>query len=167
MAVEIERKFLASRAAVPAGRRGVRIRQIYLPLKQGSVMRVRLAGPRAWLAVKRQPHGCSRIEIETPIPAVLARELFRSLKGSAPVVKRRYRRRYRGRVWEIDVFEGNNRGLIVAEVELKRADEPVTPPPWVGAEVTGDRRFANVALAARPFSRWSVAERMAVRRARC
>lgn len=147
---------------MPAGRRGVRIRQVYMPLEGGGVLRVRLAGGRAWIAVKRDRRGCARTELEAPIPADLGRELFRSLRASAPVEKRRYRRRYGGRWWEVDVFEGDNGGLIVAEVELDRVGEAVKLPPWVGAEVTGDPRFANAALAVHPFRRWPAAERRAV-----
>ncbi len=164
MAVEIERKFLADRAAVPAGRRGVPIRQVYVGLGGGGVLRVRLAGGRAWIAVKRNRRGNVRTELEARIPAELGRELLRSLRASAPVEKRRYRRWYGGRWWEVDVFEGDNRGLIVAEVELDRVGEVVQLPPWVGLEVTEDPRFANAALAVRPFRRWPAAERAAVRR---
>lgn len=168
MTVEIERKFLADHSAVPSGQRGVRIWQVYMSLANGGVLRVRRAGDRAWIAVKRHRRGAARTELEAPMPIALARELMRSLRLSRPVTKRRYRRRYAGRLWEVDVFEGENRGLIIAEVELERMNASVALPPWVGEEVTGDRRFANASLADRPFQRWSAAERAAVlRRARC
>ncbi|MCX7818509.1 MAG: adenylate cyclase [Kiritimatiellae bacterium] len=162
MPVEIERKFVARPTAVPMRARPLRIRQVYLWLKSGGIARVRMAGGRAWLAVKRDRRGPARTEIEAEIPVELGRELLGLAAASAPVVKRRYRRRYRGRQWEVDVFEGANRGLILAEVELRRASDAVALPPWVVREVTLDPRFANVSLAVRPFGQWPAAERRAV-----
>ena len=56
--------------------------------------------------------------------------------------------------WEIDVFEGDNEGLVIAEVELESEDEPFDVPEWIGAEVTDDPRYFNANLVANPFSRW-------------
>ena len=59
-----------------------------------------------------------------------------------------------GREFEVDVFLGENEGLVIAEVELESEDADVSLPSWVGREVTGDARFYNASLVARPFSRW-------------
>ena len=70
------------------------------------------------------------------------------------IEKTRYRIAHGGLTWEVDVFEGENAGLVVAEVELPAADTPVDIPAWAGDEVTGDRRYYNANLVARPFTRW-------------
>ena len=64
-----------------------------------------------------------------------------------------------GHTWEVDVFHGANEGLILAEIELSREDEPFDRPAWLGEEVTGDRRYYNSMLTKRPFSEWSLTER--------
>ena len=58
-------------------------------------------------------------------------------------------------VWEIDVFHGDNEGLIVAEVELEAVDQEVALPDWIGAEVSADPRYFNSSLVAHPFSSWA------------
>lgn len=162
MPLEIERKFLAAPSAA-RGRRGRTLRQAYFTLARGDGGgRVRLDGSRAWLTIKTGRRGIARREIESPIRRAMARELLRTLCVTARVQKRRYERRYDGRRWEIDVFEGANRGLVMAEIELRRANERIRLPPWVGKEVTHDPRFNNSALARRPFGSWSAAEKAAV-----
>ena len=74
---------------------------------------------------------------------------------SGPLVeKTRYEIEWAGRVWEIDVFAGDNEGLVVAEVELASEDEPVEIPPWVGEEVSGDPRYYNANLVDDPYCNW-------------
>jgi len=68
--------------------------------------------------------------------------------------KTRYRRQYQGHEWEIDVFHGDNSGLVIAEVELEKEDQTIVLPDWVGEEVTGDPRYYNANLIAEPFSGW-------------
>jgi len=160
MNVEIERKYLVRTDRLPRMRGGVAIRQAYFPVR-GGVGRVRIAGRRAWLTVKGPSRGLVRREIESAVTPNLARELLRALCGPAVIVKTRHRVRFAGRTWEIDIFGGANRGLVLAEVELERASARVTEPPWVGPEVSADRRFANSALATRPFRAWPDAERAA------
>ena len=70
------------------------------------------------------------------------------------IEKTRYRVSHEGLVWEIDEFERDNRGLIIAEVELKDETQSVTLPGWIGQEVTGDPRYFNANLVANPFSQW-------------
>ena len=70
------------------------------------------------------------------------------------VEKTRHRVNFAGRTWEVDVFSGANRGLVLAEVEIEAPDAHVMLPPWLGAEVTDDHRYANANLAVRPFTTW-------------
>jgi CYTH domain-containing protein len=70
------------------------------------------------------------------------------------IEKVRYREPWGGHTWEVDVFEGENAGLIVAEIELPSADTPFSKPPWIGAEVSADPRYFNAALIQHPYSEW-------------
>jgi len=151
---EIERKFLVAgndwRAAVVAADE---LCQGYLCTDPDRTVRVRLAGDRAWLTIKGRAHSATRAEYEFPIPATDARELLTMCRSSL-VEKTRHRVSFAGRIWEVDVFVGANGGLVLAEVELDAPDDVVTRPPWLGAEVTDDHRYANANLAARPFTTW-------------
>lgn len=153
MGVEIERKFLVH-GAPWEGVAGRPLVQGYLAEQDGVVVRVRVDGPGGWLTVKGPTKGASRVEVEAPIPLDEARQLL-ALCGPRVVSKARHEVEVQGHVWEIDVFDGLNAGLVVAEVELDRPDEPFVRPSWLGAEVTDDGRYTNVRLADAPFSSWS------------
>jgi adenylate cyclase len=151
MGVEIERKFLVRGDGWKQGR-GVLLRQGYLSSVPERTVRVRLEGRRGTLTVKGLTRGSTRLEFEYSIPAADARAL---LKLCAPPLLEKTRRRVRfgGRVWDVDEFHGDHAGLVVAEVELPRADAKVVLPPWAGKEVTGDARYYNANLARRPWRR--------------
>jgi len=153
--VEIERKFLVADPTVVGGLAGVHISQGYLLDDPTSVVRVRVAGDRGYLTVKGPPTGLSRPEFEYEIPVDDATTMLATLKRGMAVDKVRYRLPIGSLTWEIDVFEGPNAGLIVAEVELTDENEAVPTPGWLGAEVTADPRYLNVNLATHPFSEWS------------
>jgi adenylate cyclase len=80
--------------------------------------------------------------------------MFAELAVSAPIEKVRFRVREGDHVWDLDVFAGENAGLVMAEVELAAEDEVFTMPDWAGEEVTGDPRYYNVNLARNPFRNW-------------
>lgn len=164
MSLEIERKYLVRTDRLPRLRGGTPMRQCYFPVKSG-VGRVRISGRTAYLTLKGRTRGLARTEIECSIPLPLARALMEGLCSPDTVIKTRHRVRFAGRVWEIDRFGGANRGLVMAEVELPRSDARVVEPPWVGPEVSLDRRFANSALAVNPFQSWTKEDRDAVRAA--
>jgi CYTH domain-containing protein len=153
MASEIERKFLIADDSWRDGTAGVRIAQGYLSLDPDRTVRVRLAGDNAWLTIKGRSEGITRAEFEYAIPKDDARMLLEMCLPSV-IDKTRHEVSYGGLLWEIDVFHGDNEGLVVAEVEL--ADESVSPelPPWAGAEVSSDARYFNSCLAALPYARW-------------
>jgi CYTH domain-containing protein len=155
MATEIERKFLVAGDAWRDGTAGVRIAQGYLSLDPDRTVRVRVAGQNAWLTIKGRTVGIVRSEFEYPIPQEDARALLGMCLPSV-VDKTRYGRSFAGHLWEIDVFHGDNEGLILAEVEL--ADEADSPllPPWIGAEVSSDPRYYNSALAVHPYQEWPI-----------
>lgn len=156
MKQEIERKFLvrsdAWRVASVSARR---MRQGYLCLDPGRTVRVRLAGEEAWLTIKGLGTGAARPEYEYPIPPADARVLLDALCLPGQIDKTRHCIPYGGLVFEVDVFHGENEGLVLAEVELPATDTVVEQPEWLGEEVTGDERYFNAYLARHPFRTWS------------
>ncbi len=152
MAVEIERKFLVA-SEWPKPKRGVLCVQGYLQSEKRCSIRVRTMGAKAFLTIKSAAKGLARQEFEYPIPPGDARALLR-LCERAPVRKIRYEVRYRGGLWEIDEFLGDNRGLVVAEIELSSERQKIARPPWVGEEVSDDARYLNAALYRKPYRRW-------------
>lgn len=153
MAAEIERKFRVIQDSWDNGTPGVRLSQGYLSQDPDRTVRVRIAGETAWITVKGRSQGITRAEFEYEIPLDDARELL-ALCLPTLIDKTRHRVVFGGHAWEVDVFHGENAGLIVAEVEL--ADTAISPeiPPWAGAEVSSDARYFNSCLAVKPYSKW-------------
>ena len=152
MATEIERKFLVKSDAWRAEATSqVSMRQNYMATDP--TVRVRLTGEGGFLTVKGKSRGFSRAEYEYPIPAADAAEMLDTLCSGYEIEKIRYRVPYHGKTWEIDVFDGVNAGLVVAEIELESEEESFDLPPWIGEEVTGQRKFSNSALARVPWTR--------------
>lgn len=153
MAIEIERKFLLRNDAWRAeAQRSVRMVQAYLGGERCSV-RVRIEGEAAFLNLKSKALGARRMEFEYAVPMVDAEQMLAAF-GGAQVAKTRHYVVRGAHTFEIDVFSGDNAGLVVAEVELGAVDEAFERPDWLGAEVTDDPRYYNVALARAPFSTW-------------
>lgn len=150
MAIEIERKFIVIddrwRAASASSQR---YRQGYLAHSSRGAVRVRRAGDRAFITVKGNREGISRPEYEYPIPVDDAEAMLETLCKKPLLEKTRHRVPHEGLVWEVDVYCGAAQGLVVAEVELQRADQPVILPVWVGLEVTQDPFYSNAAIAGR------------------
>ncbi len=154
MPVEIERKFLVTDTAWrSAADSGTALKQGYIPA-QGATVRVRIAGTRGFITIKGKTIGLSRSEYEYEIPFADAREMLCALCRQPVISKVRYRVPYKGHIWEIDVFEDANEGLIVAEIELGSPEESFALPPWIGTEVTQDSRYRNSRLAEHPFTQW-------------
>ena len=155
MATEIERKFLTRDDSWHDGSHGIRISQGYLSQDPDRTVRVRIAGENAWLTIKGRTEGMRRAEFEYEIPSDDARALLELCLRSV-IDKTRYRISHSGHVWEVDVFHGDNAGLVIAEVEL--TDDSVSPelPSWVGEEVSADTRYFNSLLATRPYTKWPV-----------
>jgi len=155
MAQEIERKFLVRddswRAAAD---QGTAYRQGYLSTDRGRVVRVRVKGTLGVLTIKGERVGISAPEFEYPIPLADAEELLDKLCLRPLIEKVRYRLDYAGCTWEIDVFSGENEGLVLAEVELESEAQRVELPPWAGPEVSDDRRYSNASLVSHPYHAW-------------
>jgi len=155
MGVEIERKFLVSndewRLRADAGEH---YRQGYLSHDPLRSVRVRIAGEKAWLNIKCATSPIRRLEYEYLIPLADAQEMLGRLCSEDCVDKVRYHVRHGRHVWEIDVFEGRNSGLVVAEIELDDEDEIFEKPDWLGREVSDDPRYYNMNLARQPYTTW-------------
>jgi adenylate cyclase len=153
MAKEIERKFLIN--VEQWGYKGdpIKMAQAYLTIDQQKIIRVRIAGSKAYLTLKANVKGISRDEFEYEIPVGDAQKLL--LLSQYPVVeKARYEYLFEGKLWEIDVFEGENKGLVVAEIELESEDEPFAKPDWLINEVSTDEKYYNFNLSVTPYSTW-------------
>ena len=155
MATEIERKFLVtSDAWLEDADAGTLFRQGYLLGSEKASVRVRIEGERANLNIKSATLGIWRREYEYPIPLDEALELLEHLCDKPQIEKTRYHVPVGGHIWEVDVFAGDNAGLVVAEVELTSEDEAFEIPAWAGAEVSHDTRYYNVCLTRHPYKDW-------------
>lgn len=152
MATEIERKFLVEGDFLSEATSKTRIVQGYICSDKGRTVRVRIRDDKGYLTVKgaASSSGLSRYEFEREVPLEDAEQMLRLCEQES-INKERYLVPYKGHTWEVDVFHGHNEGLILAEIELSREDEPFERPSWLGKEVTGDRRYYNSVLTRTPF----------------
>jgi adenylate cyclase len=157
MAIEIERKFLVKNNnwQNQPELTVTHIRQGYLISDEGRTVRVRWRNGKGYLTDKGKPAAGSiaRIEYEYEIPGTDAEALL--LLCRRPLIeKKRWLLPNDKHIWEIDVFEGENAGLTVAEIELSSETEAFGKPDWLGEEVTHDSRYSNAALNRVPYSQW-------------
>lgn len=157
---EIERKFVVTSDGWRRGAdQGRRLRQAYLAETDRAVVRVRIEdGARSVLTIKSAESGISRHEFEFPLKVADAEVLIALCEGSV-LDKTRFHAPHAGRTWEVDVYSGDNAGLVIAEIELQSEEEAVELPPWLGREVTASARYYAARLARRPYAAWSDRER--------
>ena len=156
MPVEIERKFLVvSQDFKETSYKKIHIKQAFLNSNKHRVVRVRTTDVAAFLTIKgiSSDNGLSRFEWEKEIPLHEAEELF-LLCETPPIEKIRYLVEYEGHVFEVDEFLGVNMGLFLAEVELKKEGESFQTPPWIGVEVSGNKKYYNAELSRHPYTQW-------------
>lgn len=154
MPQEIERKFLVVGDGWREKAVGTSFRQGFLSTEPERTVRVRLAGSRGSITIKGKTVGARRDEFEYEIPAEHAQQMLDTLCKRPLIEKIRYRLPLGRHIWEIDVFEGENAGLVVAEIELATEDEAFEKPAWAGEEVTEDPRYFNSSLVAAPYKTW-------------
>ena len=154
MGQEIERKFLVTNDTWRRNATGTHYRQGFLSTEPERTVRVRIAGDRGTLTIKGKTIGATRPEFEYDIPREDAKQLLDTLCQRPLIEKVRHVLREGAHTWEVDVFEGDNTGLVVAEIELQREDEPFERPPWLGEEVTHDPRYFNASLVHKPYRGW-------------
>lgn len=156
MALEIERKFLVADDCYKSmAFHSDRIAQGYLCREGGNSARVRVRSDKGYITIKgpSMDGGISRFEWEKEIPASDAWDLLKLCHGGI-IDKTRYLVKCGKHTFEVDEFYGDNEGLVMAEVELESPDEEFERPPFLGKEVTGDRRYYNSSLTRFPFKCW-------------
>ncbi|WP_414548939.1 CYTH domain-containing protein [Anabaena sp. CCY 0017] len=154
MAKEIERKYLLKDDSWRKLAQGSVYCQGYIATKDKTTVRVRIVGNQGYLTIKGPSVECSRLEFEYPIPVEDAQEMLNTLCQKPFIEKVRYKVEWDGLIWEIDEFDGLNKGLILAEVELSDINQQISLPPWIGEEVSHDPRYFNSYLVTNPFSQW-------------
>ena len=155
MAVEIERKFLLAnnnwRALVE---KSIKFSQGYLVGSEKASVRVRIEADKSNINIKGATLGVRRQEFEYPIPMQDAQELLETL-CDRPIIEKTRHYVYSGEhLWEIDEFSGDNKGLIVAEIELKHENDSFEIHDWLGEEVSADKRYYNSMLIKNPYKNW-------------
>lgn len=155
MGIEIERKFLVDHAKWNAldKPKGMLIKQGYMLKDDAKTIRIRVKDDLSYITIKGKTQGISRSEYEYAIPLNDGNELLTAF-CDAVVDKTRYCITFGGKLWEVDVFEGDNLGLIVAEIELDDEAETFELPEWVTREVTDDKKYFNSNLSVNPFKNW-------------
>ena len=154
--LEIERKFLTtSTAFIQEATQAQKIVQGYLNSHPERTVRVRIKNEKGFITIKGKGDstGTTRFEWEKEIGIEEARALIQ-LCESGVIDKTRYLIPKGNHVFEVDVFEGENRGLIMAEIELSSSNEIFEKPNWLGEEVTNDERYYNAYLSKKPFTTW-------------
>jgi adenylate cyclase len=154
--IEIERKFLtASEAFKKEAFAKNRIAQGYLSSIPERTVRVRIKENKGFLTIKGASNetGLSRFEWEKEIPVEEAAALLK-LCEKGVIDKTRFEVKIGNHIFEVDEFHGKNKGLIIAEVELKSETEAFEKPNWLGDEVTNDSRYYNSYLSNNPFTNW-------------
>ncbi len=155
MAIEIERKFLIINDSWRSLGLGKVYKQGYIAtVDKMTTIRVRIIGEEAYLTIKSKTEGISRNEFEYPIPLEDAQMMLDTLCDRPLIEKIRYKIDYDNLLWEVDEFQGENQGLIIAEVELENESQTINIPDWVGKEVSHDPRYYNVNLAKHPYQTW-------------
>lgn len=154
--VEIERKFLVtSEDFKKEAFAKHQIAQGYLNSNPDRTVRIRIKGESGFLTIKGKNNdtGTTRFEWETEIALMEAKPLL-DLCEKGVLLKTRYEIQVGKHVYEVDVFHGENEGLIIAEIELSSEQEVFEKPNWLGKEVTGDNRYYNSYISQKPFAAW-------------
>ncbi len=158
MMMEIEHKFLITNDNWRASAdQGTRYRQAYITTASPTTVRVRIAGDVGYLTIKGKCSGelgITRPEFEYEIPLADAEYMIAKVVDSQLIDKHRYIVEHAGKIWEVDVFSGDNEGLVVAEIELTSENEKFAIPTWVGECVSGQKCYSNSNLAKFPFKSW-------------
>ena len=156
MPKEIERKYLVNLNKIVLPDNGEDIKQGYLPIADDmkTVVRVRVKGSKAHLTIKGENKGAVRSEYEYAIPIDEAVEMLEGMCQKPFIDKTRYEIPHGEHVWEVDIFRGDNTGLVIAEIELAEEKEKFDLPSWVRGEVTTDPRYYNSNLLHNPYRKW-------------
>jgi adenylate cyclase len=155
MAKEIERKFLVKGDFKHQASKETRIVQGYLSSIPERTVRVRIKGDKGYITIKGigNTSGASRYEWEKEIPINEVEELLKICEPGV-IDKTRFLVKQGDYTFEVDEFFGENKGLVLAELELKSESESFPKPEWLGEEVTGDTKYYNSMLMKNPYTKW-------------
>jgi len=151
--LEIERKYLIDLSKWTPKVKGKKITQGYLSTDIERTVRVRIVDRNAYITIKGKNVGITRLEFEYSIPVSDALILMKMCLNT-PIEKTRYVEKHKDNIWEIDFFEGDNMGLIVAEIELEDENQKFDIPDWVVKEVSLDMKYTNSYLSENPYRKW-------------
>jgi len=154
--IETERKFLVYSKGWKSVKKpkGQDYLQGYLCTDIKKTVRVRVIETNGFITIKGKFSGFSRYEFEYPIPVEDAMEILR-LYTKNLIEKTRYKIEYKSSLWEVDEFNGENTGLVLAEIELRDENESFETPTWITKEVTNDPRYYNAYLSKHPYIMWT------------
>lgn len=156
MPFEIERKYLVKHDLweALAKPQGEYYRQGYIVNEITKTVRVRATENHGFITIKgKTDNPAIKPEFEYEIPKSEALELLDGFTKNN-IEKTRYKIDYQGKIWEIDIFYGDNEGLIVAEIELNSMEESFQIPTWIDREVTHEDKYFNANLSKNPFKNW-------------
>ena len=154
--LEIERKYMAKNTTfLTESKISYQIKQGYLNSAPERTVRVRTKNEKGYITIKGKSNesGTTRFEWEKEIPFNEAVELLKLCEDYI-IEKTRYIVDFQEKTFEIDVFEGDNKGLIIVEVELNNDNETIELPDWLGEEITGDKRYYNSYISNHPYVSW-------------
>ena len=153
MNIEIERKFLVNESKLILPQNKKIIKQAYLFSNSDQAFRVRIIDNQSFVTYKHRKSKLNSYEFEYSIPKDDAEKLIQ-LSNDHIIHKDRYYEPMGKHTWEIDVFYGENKGLIIAEIELKNEREQFELPDWIDREISEEKKYFNFNLSKKPFSKW-------------
>lgn len=153
--IEIERKFLVREDLLPTLPKGTNVTQAYIFIEQDKEMRVRISGQKCKMTIKITKNEHTREEFEYYIDISEGTKLIESASNKAPIEKVRYDITFENTEWTIDIFQGLNQGLVLAETELDHINQSFSQPSWLREEVTYDKKYYNSYLYSNPYSGWN------------
>tara|TARA_B100000900_G_scaffold408210_1_gene422117 strand:- start:625 stop:1086 length:462 start_codon:yes stop_codon:yes gene_type:complete len=151
--IEIERKFLVNESKLILPRNKKTIKQAYLFSNSGQAFRVRIIDNESFITYKHRKSKINSYEFEYSIPIDDAEKLIQ-LSNNYTIHKDRYYKPIGNHIWEIDVFYGENEGLVLAEIELDSESEQIDLPDWIDREISTEKKYFNFNLSKDPFLTW-------------
>ena len=153
MPKEIERKYLVKD---DSWMNSPSFTAMYCRQGYNGIFRIRTMADKGYITIKGKTEGISRVEFEYEIPVDEAEEMLELFCNKPFIEKTRILIQHEGFMWEVDVFRGDNEGLVVAEVELESEDIIPPLPDWVGEEVSHDYKYFNSNLIKNPYNTWGI-----------
>lgn len=160
MAQEIERKYLVDTSLFDTKLGGLYTISGYLDTKNQGISQIRIAHclskGKGYINIKGNRSTSSRLEVESNIHVSEAEKLLDLIPDNQKIYKKRIKSSFQNNDWSVDVYDGNNKGLVIAEIEIPHEEYEYSLPNWVTIDVTNDDSFYNVNLVKHPWNTWSI-----------